>query len=159
MSQMTATAPRYTPSARRGRAVGTPQRTPLRVVQAVPMPARRAWFAMGLGALTIAGLMLMLILNIARAEGSFILSDLRASHAALEAEQVSLASEVADLSSPATLSTKAANLGMVASPSTATLRLSDNQVLGVAALVDGGKTFTVDLPGADSANGSKEAGE
>lgn len=159
MSQMTATAPRYAPTPRRGRATGAPQRTPLRVVQAVPMPARYMWFAMSLGVLIVSGLMLMLMLNIARAEGSFTLSDLRADQAALEAEQVALASEVTDLSSPTTLSTKAEKLGMVASPSTATLRLSDNQVLGVAALVKDGKTFTVNLPGADSANGSQEAGE
>ncbi len=159
MSQMTAAAPRYAPAARRGRTASVPQRTPLRVVQAVPVPVRHMWFALGLGALIVSGLMLMLMLNIARAEGSFTLSDLRASQAALEAEQVSLASEVADLSSPVTLSTKAENLGMVASPSTATLRLSDNGILGVAALVKDGKTFTVDLPGADSATGSQEAGE
>lgn len=159
MSQMTATAPRYIPSTRRGRAVGVPQRTPLRVVRAAPMPVRHAWFAVGLGALILSGLMLMLMLNIARAEGSFTLSDLRADHAALEAEQVALASEVADLSSPSTLSRKAGKLGMVDSPSTATLRLSDNQVFGVAALVEGGKTFTVDLPGATSADGSQPAGE
>ncbi len=159
MSQMTATAPRYIPNPRRARAVGAPQRTPLRVVQAVPMPVRHLWFALGLGALILSGLMLMLMLNIARAEGSFTLSDLRADQAVLEAEQVALASEVAELSSPAILSQKAEKLGMVASPSTATLRLSDNQVLGVAALVEGGKTFTVDLPGAISADGSQPAGE
>lgn len=159
MSQMTATAPRYAPTSRPRRAVEAPQRAPLRVVQAVPTPMRHMGFALGLGALILSGLMLMLMLNIARAEGSFTLSDLREDHAALEAESVSLSSDVADLSSPATLSTKAEELGMVASPSTATLRLSDNRVLGVAALVQDGKTFTVDLPGADGAKGSQKVGE
>ncbi len=159
MSQMTATAPRYAAAPRRSRVTDAPPRTPLRVVQTVPMPVRHLWFVLGLGAVIVSGLMLMLVLNIARTEGSFTLSDLRADQAALEAEQIALASEVVDLSSPTTLSAKAEKLGMVASPSTATLRLSDNQVLGVAALVKDGKTITVSLSGADSANGSQEAGE
>ncbi len=129
------------------------------MVHAAPKALTHVWFAMMLGALIIGGLLVMLMLNMARAEGSFVLSDLRAEHATLQADRASLESDLADASSPATLAIKAEKLGMVASPSTATLRLSDQAVIGVAAVVQDGKTFTVDLPGADSAGGSQQPGE
>ncbi|MGC1209450.1 MAG: hypothetical protein WA880_16010 [Ornithinimicrobium sp.] len=159
MSQMTATAPRYAPTPTRARGRRGPSVAPLRVVHAAPKAVTHVWFAMLLGSLIIGGLLVMLMLNMARAEGSFVLSDLRAEHASLQADRATLESELADLSSPASLATKAEKLGMVASPSTATLRLSDHAVIGVAAVVQDGKTFTVNLPGADSAGGSRQPGE
>lgn len=159
MSQMTATAARFAPRPVRSRALGAPTKTPLRVVHAAPAAVSHLWFATLLGALIVGGLLVMLMLNMARAEGSFVLSDLRSTHDSLQAEQATLESELADLSSPANLATKAQGLGMVPSPSTATLRLSDNEVVGVAALVQGNKTFTVDLPAADSAERGQQAGE
>ncbi|MGB3257051.1 MAG: hypothetical protein WBG89_10560 [Ornithinimicrobium sp.] len=159
MSQMTASAPRYAPDPTRARGRRVSGATPLRVVHAAPKTVTHVWFAMMLGALIIGGLLVMLMLNMARAEGSFVLSDLRSEHATLEAERATLESELADASSPASLAKKAESLGMVASPSTATVRLSDHAVSGVAAVVEDGKTFTVDLPGADSAGGSQQPGE
>ncbi len=159
MSQMTATAPRYAPAPSRARGRRGTTAAPLRVVHAAPRAVSHVWFAMLLGALIIGGLLVMLMLNMARAEGSFVLSDLRSEHATVQAERASLESKLAEVSSPANLATKAENLGMVASPSTATLRLSDHAVIGVAAVVQDGKTFTVDLPGADSAGGSRRPGE
>lgn len=159
MSQMTATAPRYAPAPTRTRGRRGPSVVPLRVVHAAPKAVTHVWFAMLLGVLIIGGLLVMLILNMARAEGSFVLSDLRAQHATLEADRATLESELADVSSPASLASKAENLGMVASPSTASLRLSDHAVIGVAAVVQDGKTFTVDLPGANSVGGSRQPGE
>jgi len=117
------------------------------------------WYALALGGLIIGGLLLMLMLNMARAEGSFVLSDLRDEHAALHAEQVTLETELADLSSPSTLAAKADELGMVASPSTAILRLSDQSLVGVAAMVQNGKTHTVEVPTAPSADEVQSAGE
>lgn len=155
MSQMTATArvsPRPTRQSR-------PSRPSLRVVHAAPAAASHLWFALVIGGLVLGGLMAMLMLNMARAEGSFVLSDLRAEQEALHAQQVTLETEVANLSSPATLAEKADGLGLVASPSTATVRLSDSSVFGVAALTQDGKTLTVDLPGASGAELSPQPGE
>ncbi|HKJ11955.1 MAG TPA: hypothetical protein VJ976_06145 [Ornithinimicrobium sp.] len=160
MSQMTATARvQAYPRPSRGRGSAAPARPPLRVVHAAPAAVGHLWYAVALGGLIIGGLLLMLMLNMARAEGSFVLSDLREEHAALHAEQVTLETEVADLSSPSTLAEKAEDLGMVASPSTAILRLSDHSLVGVAAMVANGKTHTVDLPGARSADEVQSAGE
>jgi hypothetical protein len=157
MSQMTATATAPATARVAPRPLRTPARTStrprLRVVDAAPLGSSHVGYGMLCASLVIAGLLLMLVLNTVRAEGSFVLSDLRADQARLEARQVSLESELAELRSPASLSRKAEGLGMVRSPSTAVLRLSDGVVLGVAAGVDGEQTFTVDLP----APGSGEA--
>ena len=159
MSQMTASLPRYAPAPARARGRRAAGAAPLRVVHAAPRTVTHVWFAMMLGGLIVGGLLIMLMLNMARAEGSFVLSDLRAEHATLEADRATLESQLANVSSPASLAKKAESLGMVASPSTATLRLSDQSVIGVAAVVEDGKTFNVDLPGADSAGGSQQPGE
>ncbi|MGB3186704.1 MAG: hypothetical protein WBG36_10680 [Ornithinimicrobium sp.] len=155
MSQMTATA-RVAPRAARSRPASRPS---LRVVHAAPAAVSHLWFALVIGALVLGGLLAMLMLNMARAEGSFVLSDLRAEQEGLHAQQVTLETEVADLSSPATLAGKAERLGMVPSPSTATVRLSDSSVVGVAAVVVDGKTLTVDLPGASGTQESPQPGE
>lgn len=145
MSQMTATATvRVAP--RPLRAPRTPARPRLRVVDAAPMPGSHVGYGMLCAGLVICGLLLMLVLNTVRAEGSFVLSDLRADQARLDARQVTLQSELAQLRSPDSLAGKAEDLGMVRSPSTAVLRLSDGVVLGVAAGVEGDRPFTVDLP-------------
>lgn len=155
MSQMTATA-RVSPRPARSRAQTRPS---LRVVHAAPAAVSHLWFAMVIGALVVGGLLSMLMLNMARAEGSFVLSDLRAEQEALHAQQVTLETEVANLSSPSTLAAKAERLGMVPSPSTATLRLSDSSVFGVAALIQDGRTLTVDVPGASGIDESPQPGE
>jgi len=131
----------------------------LRVVHAAPAAVGHLWYAIALGGLIIGGLLVMLLLNMARAEGSFVLSDLRDEHASLHAEQVTLETELADLSSPSTLAANAEELGMTPSPSTAILRLSDHSLVGVAAMVQNGKTHTVDLPEAGSADEVQSAGE
>jgi len=158
MSQMTATA-RVPSQPSRLRGAGAPARPSLRVVHAAPEAVGHLWYAVVLGALIVGGLLVMLMLNMARAEGSFVLSDLREEHASRHAEQVTLETELAELSSPSTLAGKAEDLGMVPSPSTAILRLSDHSLVGVAATVDGNKTLTVDLPGASSADEDQPPGE
>lgn len=144
MSQMTATA-RVAP-ARPSRAPRATPRPRLRVVDAAPMPASHMGYGLLCAALVVAGLLTMLLLNIGRAEGSLHLSTLQAQSAQLEAEHSGLTAELTRLSSPEALAAAATDLGMVASPSTAVLRLSDGAVLGVAAGVDDQGTFTVDLP-------------
>lgn len=86
--------------------------------------------------LVVAGLMSVLMLNLARAESSYILSDLRQEATALHDERVTLEAELSAKQAPEALALEAQRLGMVPSPSTAVLRLSDATVLGVAAGVD-----------------------
>ncbi len=147
MSQMTATATATVRVAPRPlRTPRTPTRPRLRVVHAAPVQGSHVGYGMLCAGLVICGLLMMLVLNTVRAEGSFVLSDLRAEQARLDARQVTLESELALLRSPDNLARRAEGLGMVPSPSTAVLRLSDGVVLGVAAGVEGDRPFTVDLP-------------
>lgn len=144
MSQQTATARAAAP-ARPLRTPTAPARPRLRVVHAAPLPATHLGYGALCAALVIAGLLLMLVLNMARAEGSFALSSLQEESSQLAAEQSGLTAELTDLRSPQNLAESATDLGMMASPSTAVLRLSDGAVLGVAAGVTDGVPFTVDL--------------
>ncbi|MFX0537360.1 hypothetical protein ACQBAT_05535 [Ornithinimicrobium sp. Y1847] len=88
----------------------------------------------------------VLVLNTLRAEGSFVQSRLAAEATELHDTKVTLQSELAMHDSSEALATKARKLKMVPSTSTATLRLSDGQITGVASMVDGNRTLTVDLP-------------
>lgn len=94
-------------------------------------------------ALVVAGLLSALLLNTARAESSFVLSDLKAETTRLHDQRVTLEAELAMEQSPDQLAKKANRLGMEPSPSTAVLRLSDGAVIGVAAGVQDGRPFTV----------------
>lgn len=144
MSLMTAARPAFR----------TPRPTPrarLRVVDATPKTQSHAGFVVLCIALVVAGLLSALMLNIQRAESSFVLSDLRAEQTQLHDTRVTLEAELAMKRSPETLAVEADRLGLVPSPSTAVLRLSDNEVLGVAAQVDPADSFTVITPFVSSA--------
>ncbi len=143
MSQMTATT-RFSPRPVRDSA--RPAQPRLRVVHSAPLPATHMGYGLLCAVLVLGGLLLMLVLNTARAEGSFELGSLQSTSTELSARQVSLQSTLARSQSPESLAGKAADLGMVPSPSTAVLRLSDGAVLGVAAGVEAGRPFTVKLP-------------
>lgn len=145
MSQMTATAPAAAP-ARLPRTPKVASRPRLRVVDAAPMPATHMGYGLLCAGLVVLGLLAMLVLNTARAEGSFALSSLREESTRLQAQQISLQTELLELRAPQSLAVAATDLGMVPSPSTAVLRLSDGVVLGVAAGVGAAGPFTVDLP-------------
>lgn len=88
----------------------------------------------------------VLVLNTARAEGSYVQARLAVEQTALHDQRVTLAEELADKQSPKNLAKAAAKLDMVPSTSTATLRLSDGSITGVASTVQDGRTITVDLP-------------
>lgn len=129
-----------------GRAAGTSARGGrTRVVDAAPAVAHAGFrvlcLMVVLGAFTA-----VLLLNTARAEGSYILSRLSAEATALHDQKVTLEAELANLESAETLAESARKLKMVPSTSTATLRLSDGAITGVASKVDGGRAITVDLP-------------
>ena len=138
MSQMTSAArtgarPLNRPSA------STPR---LRVVTgATPRPG--VAFGIICAALLVAGLIGLLLLNTALAQGSFTLHDLQATAGELTDTQDVLTQSLEASKSPANLATRAANMGMVPSQSATFLRLSDGRVFGVAKPARSGPGFTV----------------
>ncbi|WP_256840698.1 hypothetical protein [Ornithinimicrobium cryptoxanthini] len=141
MSLMTVARPAF-----RGSRTAPAPRARLRVVDATPKTQSHAGFVALCITLVVAGLLSALMLNIQRAESSFVLSDLRGEQTQLHDTRVTLEAELSMKRSPETLAVEAERLGLVPSPSTAVLRLSDNEVLGVAAQVDPTDSFTVITP-------------
>lgn len=138
MSQLT-----LAPAVPRVSRAPAPRRARLQVVDArPPVHTGTAYGVLCLG-LVLAGLLALLLLNTTRAESSYLLSDLRVEATALHDERVTLQAELDGLRSPESLARQADALGLVPSPSTAQLRLSDGQVLGVAAGVDPQDSFSV----------------
>jgi hypothetical protein len=135
MSQMTI-------AARLDRAV---PRTRARVVDAAPSTGNTGYrlLCVMLVALTFTA---MLLLNTARAEGSYVLMRLSAENTQLHDQKVTLQAQLGDLQSAETLAASARKLDMVPSTSTATLRLSDGSITGVASKVEGDRAITGDLP-------------
>lgn len=88
----------------------------------------------------------VLVLNTVRAEGSFVLGKLQVEATALHDQKVTLQEELAHKKSTESLAEEATRLKMVPSTSTATLRLSDGSITGVASKVENGRTLTVELP-------------
>lgn len=123
-----------------GRAAG---RT--KVVDAAPATAHTGFRILCL-LIVVAAFTAVLLLNTARAEGSYVLSRLAAEQTTLHDTRVTLQAELDNLESAETLADNARKLKMVPSTSTATLRLSDGSITGVASKVDGNRTITVDLP-------------
>jgi hypothetical protein len=114
------------------RGAARPPRPALRVV-AVPAPdrARTAFVALCL-LLLGGGLLALLLVNTAMANGSFRLHDLQATADQLTDRQEALRQDIAVQAAPERLAARARALGMVPSGSAAFLRLSDGRVLGVA---------------------------
>lgn len=133
------------------------RRAALRVVDATPKTQSHTGFVLLCITLVVGGLLGALMLNIARAESSFTLSDLRREQTQLHDTRVTLEAELSQKRSPETLAVAAEDLGLVPSPSTAVLRLSDNQVLGVAAQVDPADSRTVVTPFVTSAERIEQA--
>lgn len=110
----------------------TATRPRLRVVTGAPPKHGGAAFSIICATLLAAGLIGLLLLNTALAQGSFTLHDLRATSAQLTDSEDSLTQSLEASKSPANLAAKAADMGMVPAQSVAFLRLSDGRVLGVA---------------------------
>jgi len=110
----------------------TTTRPRLRVVTGATPKHGGATFSIICATLLAAGLIGLLLLNTALAQGSFTLHDLRATSAQLTDSQDSLTQSLEASKSPASLAAKAAGMGMVPAQSVAFLRLSDGRVLGVA---------------------------
>jgi hypothetical protein len=79
-----------------------------------------------------AGLLTLLLVNTALAQGSFRLHDLQATSDRLADEQQALRESIDAAAAPQQLAKDARALGMVPSQSAAFVRLSDGKVLGVA---------------------------
>lgn len=139
MSQMTSTA-------RVGaRALSRPERTAprLRVVTGAPLRRGDAAFGVVCAILLAAGLMALLVLNTALAQGSFTVQKLQATSDQLADAQAALNQSLDASKAPSNLATKAIGMGMVPAKSAAFLRLSDGKVIGVAKPAVAGPGFTV----------------
>jgi hypothetical protein len=139
MSQMTSTA-------RVGaRALHRPETTTPRLRVVTGAPPRRGGAAFGIvcAILLAAGLVALLVLNTALAQGSFTLQKLQSTSDQLTDTQGALNQSLDVSKSPANLATKALGLGMVPAGSAAFLRLSDGRVIGVAKPAPQGRGFTV----------------
>lgn len=142
MSQMTISArlPRTLRNTQGARA-----RTGARSVDAAPSRTNIG-FLLLCAFLVASSFTAVLVLNTARAEGSYVQARLTVEQTALYDEKVTLAEDLASRQAPENLAKAAGKLGMVPSTSTATLRLSDGSITGVASKVEDGRTITVDLP-------------
>jgi len=139
MSQMTSTA-------RVGaRALHRPEATTprLRVVTGAPLRRGGAAFGIVCAILLAAGLIALLVLNTALAQGSFTLQKLQSTSDQLTDTQGALTQSLDVSKAPANLATKALGMGMVPAGSAAFLRLSDGKVIGVAKPAPQGPGFTV----------------
>jgi hypothetical protein len=139
MSQMTSTA-------RAGaRALQRPiTQTPrLRVVTGAPLQRGGPAFVLICATLLAAGLIGVLLLNTALAEGSFTLHSLRTTSDQLTDTQGAVSQSLEAAQAPANLAKRAADMGMVPAQSAAFLRLSDGKVIGVAQQASPGPGLTV----------------
>jgi hypothetical protein len=121
----------------------TTTRPRLRVVTGAPPRHGGAAFGVICATLLAAGLIGLLLLNTALAQGSFTLHDLRATSDQLTDTQDSLTQSLEGSESPANLAAKAASMGMVPAQSVAFLRLSDGRIIGVAKPATAPPGFTV----------------
>ena len=128
MSQMTSTA-RVGARALNRPTTQTPR---LRVVTGAPLRRGGAVFGIICATLLAMGLLGLLVLNTALAQGSFTLHDLRATSDQLTDTEGALNQSLDVSKSPANLAMRAAGMGMVPAESAAFLRLSDGTVIGVA---------------------------
>jgi hypothetical protein len=139
MSQMTSTA-RVGARALNRPTTETPR---LRVVTGAPLRRGGAAFVIICATLLASGLIGLLLLNTALAQGSFTLHDLRTTSDQLTDAQGALSQSLDASKSPANLAKKAADMGMVPAESAAFLRLSDGKVIGVAKQASPGPGLTV----------------
>ena len=156
MSQQTATARVAVRAPARRQA--SPQ--PLRVVPAAVGQPGNGVFAALCMLLLVGGLVALLMLNTAMAEGSFTLNRLQNTSGELADTQDALTQAIDAQRSPGNLASRATKMGMVPADSAAFLRLSDGKVLGVAAAAtkDGGFTVVTSAQGPSRATAKLESG-
>jgi hypothetical protein len=128
MSQMTSAARVGARSLNRP----TSQAPRLRVVTGAPLQRGGAALVVICATLLATGLIGLLLLNTALAQGSFTLHDLRTTSDQLTDAKVALSQSLDASKSPANLAKRAFSMGMVPAQSAAFLRLTDGKVIGVA---------------------------
>ena len=128
MSQMTSAARVGARSLNRP----TSQTPRLRVVTGAPLQRGGAALVVICAILLAIGLIGLLLLNTALAQGSFTLHDLRTTSDQLTDAKGALNQSLDASKSPANLAKRAFSMGMVPAQSAAFLRLSDGKVIGVA---------------------------
>jgi hypothetical protein len=116
---------------------------PLRVVPAAMGKPGNGLFAALCMLLLTGGLVALLMLNTAMAEGSFTLNHLQNTSGELADTQQALTQAIDAQRAPANLAARAARLGMVPADSAAFLRLADGKILGVASPAKRDPGFTV----------------
>lgn len=109
-----------------------PRRAPLRAVPKAIERSGNGLFAVVCMTLLGGGLLVLLLLNTALAQGAFTLANLRTTSGVLADEEHALRQSLEAQSNSAALAQRAAALGMVPARSMAFLRLSDGAVIGVA---------------------------
>ncbi len=107
--------------------------TPLPEPEAPPLPLTlpKAPFLLLMVGLVVVGIVGVLVLHTKINEGSFRLSDLQATQAALDLQEQQLEQQLADLSSPGNLRAAATRLGLVPAGTPAFITLPDGRVVGV----------------------------
>jgi hypothetical protein len=122
------TATEYATQGAKSRKISRPELklvSPLRAEK-----ASRGVFALLVGGLLGAGLVVMLLINTSLASGAFVVSELQTQKSALTVEAQALSKEVDAMSSPANLEAKARALGMKPSKNPVFLNLGDGSILG-----------------------------
>lgn len=115
------------------RARSTRPASPPRRLDLVPRPAARTPrtpFVVLVMAMTVAGLVGLLVLNTAMQKNAFELAALREQSTTLATRQAALEVEVGTLSSPDNLADKGGDLGMVPNANPVFLRLDSGKVIG-----------------------------
>lgn len=129
-----------------------PDAAPSRRLQPLDAPAARRRPKLAGAILAVSGALAIgaaqMGLSLAATQDSFVVADLNAQHRALTLEKQALTDELAGLSSPQSLASRADALGLVVAGSASYLRLSDGHVLGAGEVSDW--TSTVNPNGANT---------
>lgn len=116
------------------------QRTPQRRLRPVDRPAQRRRPTLAGAILAVAGAVAIGVaqmgLSLASTQDSFVVADLTAEQRALTLEKQALQDELAGLTSPQSLASRADALGLVVAGPASYLRLSDGKVLGAGEVDD-----------------------
>ena len=117
-----------------------PDRAPQRRLQPVERPVARRRPKLAGAVLALSGALAIGIaqmgLSLAATQDSFVVADLNSQQRALTLEKQALQDELAGLSSPQSLASRADALGLVVAGSASYLRLSDGKVLGAGEVSD-----------------------
>ena len=116
---------------------------PLRVVPSAIRRTRSGVFAGVCLLLLVGGLLALLILSTALAQGTFQVDELQQRSGRLADTQVALTETLDEQRTPLALAARAQQLGMVPASSMAFLQLSDGQIIGVAEPAPGNEALTV----------------